>query len=720
MLYPTIWKSLVILMVLLSAQPALMQEESPRGLEVLSVDNAEALTELARFGNGIFTEKGAWSPDGTTLVIGGSIGLWFYDMTDQQAPPRLVDLDGAVFNVLFLHGGRYLAYTTSTGTHVIDVDTDAELMHLPHTYNIAAHPNDDYLLVRHSISLSNQDYPPGTGVLPVLELWDVVDQTLVQTFSPPEYMTQYYGLYILDLAISPDGRYFAGSYATPSEDTCGHHSGFVVVWDSTALDSEPFVLRGAEYVLFSPDSQTLLSKEWNSGGPDIARLHILDLITYETEIMDTLPAEEDWGYVDWFGFDPQSKELMAVTNGVLRFWDFSERMKIDEIELNSDIREIVFDQTGRAVGVAQDSLTVWDNDYQNAQERALDTPLLSAQFLEVGDGLSQIDVNGRLHLWRIDDPLELEEVFVSDPITDTDHLPILSLDGAFLAFRQDDLINVVSTADNRIVSQIENATFPLAFSADAGRLTLQRVEQLDDDDGTLNYVQVWDLAAQTLVREFGPYEQTSTINDLIATQLNPDGSWIGIVQRTDFQRSRYSVYAVESGEELYHYNVEYGQAAWTPDLRTLLVAEGGIGSSDTWLVRPFEADPESEPIHYSMDGYFSMISQVANRYFFITSSHTGCGGDMRELYVRDLSDMSLKWKKGLPMGYRGYATDGQFSHAGTLVYSVNKVFDAETGTLLAELPYRDYEAVTFGPEDRYILTLQDGIVRLWGVPSAGE
>ena len=81
----------VLLVALLGAGNfAAAQGPSTPTREPITLENAERVTELTRFGNGWVGDV-AWSPDGETLALAGALGVWLYDANDLAAEPRLLE-----------------------------------------------------------------------------------------------------------------------------------------------------------------------------------------------------------------------------------------------------------------------------------------------------------------------------------------------------------------------------------------------------------------------------------------------------------------------------------------------------------------------------------------------------------------------------------------------------------------------------------------------------
>ena len=63
-------------------------------LEVITVENAPEIEELARFGQGVI-DSVEWAPDGSHVAVLTPAGVWIYDFQDLHKAPRLIPTRGA-------------------------------------------------------------------------------------------------------------------------------------------------------------------------------------------------------------------------------------------------------------------------------------------------------------------------------------------------------------------------------------------------------------------------------------------------------------------------------------------------------------------------------------------------------------------------------------------------------------------------------------------------
>lgn len=96
-------------------------------IEPITPDNAGRIQLLNRLGRGVVQDI-AWSPDGTTLAVASSIGVWLYPTGTFDVAPRLLgNFEDDVKSIDFSTDGTILAASTRDGVRLWDVDTEQEL-----------------------------------------------------------------------------------------------------------------------------------------------------------------------------------------------------------------------------------------------------------------------------------------------------------------------------------------------------------------------------------------------------------------------------------------------------------------------------------------------------------------------------------------------------------------------------------------------------------------
>ena len=127
----------------------------------------------ARLGKGTISEI-AYSPDGTRLAVGGSIGVWIYDVQSGKELALLTEHTSRVTSVAFSPDGKTLATGDWDGTaRLWDVDTTTLIheftAHNGRVYSVAFSPDGK------TLATGGED---GN-----LRLWDVDTTTLIHEFT---------------------------------------------------------------------------------------------------------------------------------------------------------------------------------------------------------------------------------------------------------------------------------------------------------------------------------------------------------------------------------------------------------------------------------------------------------------------------------------------------------------------------------------------------------
>lgn len=150
-----------IFVLLLLFLPVLAQSPSEISGEKsdtpITAETAADVIPLARYGRGAATTL-VWSPDGTRLAVGGSVGVWLYRVTDFEADlSPLVGHTAPVMSLAFSRdGSRLVSGGADSSLRVWDTDSGDILltMEVPYSasFNTVAYSPDDSLIVTASLN----------------------------------------------------------------------------------------------------------------------------------------------------------------------------------------------------------------------------------------------------------------------------------------------------------------------------------------------------------------------------------------------------------------------------------------------------------------------------------------------------------------------------------------------------------------------------------------
>jgi WD40 repeat protein len=308
------------------------------GYPPITPDNAAQLAEVARLGQGTINAL-ALSPDGTTLAIGATLGVWLYDARDLQAAPRLIE-DADVQAVAFNATGDLLAtaggdgsvnvWQAATGESQaalglvptgratrIAFSPDGETLALGTADNKAllwrfreAGEPEPLLLGVHTAGVEGVAFSPdGTWVASAsrdfsVRLWDVARRAEIAVFEVPETP-------LLGVAISPDGqRVAAGSAGT------GVYLWEIASGQQTLLEGH---VGNVDRLAFSADGSRLAT-----AGAD-ASIRLWNVASGATEV--SLMGHQDW--IRGLAFSPDGERLYTGSwDNSLRVWDVRRAAEI--------------------------------------------------------------------------------------------------------------------------------------------------------------------------------------------------------------------------------------------------------------------------------------------------------------------------------------------------------------------------------------------------------
>ena len=398
----------------------------------------EAVVPLLRLGRGIAHDI-AWSPDGETLAMASSVGVWLYDPDDLEAEPSLLSKSPpeAVTHVAYSPNGRLMAaggdtlqlWDTGTNELLRSIDTGGAVV------SVAFSPDSAQIVS------SNRFGSDRYGVW----LWDVATGSEIVQLADRRV--------VANLTFSPDGALIAG---VALADCCFS----VVMWDA-ASGEERFnqgagVRAAPDRVLFSPDSATLTVIDRTGS--------LLFLDPHDPYgNSDSIVVGEGEDTSDWYppgaGYTADGGLLVTMSGlGHMRVWNANSLQLVNEFALDWEASSVAFNPDGSRMAAVnrRGGIAIWDTESRAlvGQYDGIASSSHTVDFSPDGRWLASDagvwDIQTGERLW----PFSAHEGLVLDVA--------FSLDGSLLATGSaDQIVGVWSVQDRELLHSLTGHEQPV-------------------------------------------------------------------------------------------------------------------------------------------------------------------------------------------------------------------------------------------------------------------
>jgi WD40 repeat protein len=329
-----------------------------------------------------------WSPDGATIAVASSVGVWLYDANDLDAAPRLLYHPARVYDIAFDPTGTRLASGAGDATARLWDVASGEL-----TASFEQMSTDDYVPAVSAVAFS----PDGTlllyGVEETLYAVDTATNTEPKTLNHFAYS-------IVSLDFNLNGALLAVGTAAFGDAVAG--STTVIDAESGELvseldEDEPWVKN----VQFNPDGSSLLIEyDLYEEQEDFDRFRLWDV---ETRAFGDPTEMGDAWHTGKGAVFSSSGSLVALSepNGIV-LHEVETGEETATLELESPAISKAFNSNGSLIAFLSDNrLHIWSLETRAAISAAMrhSAPFEAVAVSDDGRYIAAMDDTGYVWLW---------------------------------------------------------------------------------------------------------------------------------------------------------------------------------------------------------------------------------------------------------------------------------------------------------------------------------
>ncbi|MEW6084968.1 MAG: WD40 repeat domain-containing protein [Chloroflexota bacterium] len=444
----------------------------------ISPDNANRVVELARFGKGVI-KQAFWSPDGKTVAVATSVGIYFYD-AQTFTETSYIDTGTRITSIAFTPDSKLIAASDDYPYKTIRL-WEVFSGYLIQTFEGHSAPVN-------SISINRQNSILASGGNDGdIRLWNIQTGESIQTIQAD-------GRRVESIAFSEDGTLLVS----------GSRDGVIQLWNPVTGElTNTFYLPGEFAVMavaFSPDNRYIAS-----GGND-GRVTLL-----EAENGEILFSEENYR-TTCLTFSPDGRSLASCSDdSTLRIRDIPSGDLISTISVhNNSVTAVSYSNDGKFLlsGSDDGTIKIWESSTSRNLYNLDGFSYYIRDIAVTPDGKELLSSGWKsIQLWDVNAHWPMKTIDIGIGWQDS---VAFSLDGRYFSslgcasvdsygYCQSSKATVWDFASGNVIQTIEigeNSERPLKvmFSPDANLLITA------DGYSDKNNIKVWDIATGQLVR----------------------------------------------------------------------------------------------------------------------------------------------------------------------------------------------------------------------------
>ena len=286
--------NIIVLSCLFLITTLLTSAQDIRGDHVITSANVDQMELLADFGNG-HIEAATYSPNGTSVAVATTTGIWFYDIQSGEVIDRLAQ-DSWISALAWSPDGLQIAGVTQDGVRVWETENNTVLYTLTHTRSDEATGGPPIEAVAWS---PDGQWLATSGWDNAIHIWDAANGTRL-------HILREHSEWVDALAWSPDGMKLAS----------GGFDNLVHIWDPIngillhKLEGHTF---WTSYLSWSPDSIRLISASQTES-------KIWD--TTSGTLISSPDENQNWlRSVEW---SPSGEQIASAIDEDVKMWNVND------------------------------------------------------------------------------------------------------------------------------------------------------------------------------------------------------------------------------------------------------------------------------------------------------------------------------------------------------------------------------------------------------------